>query len=126
MAKKVDNSVLDAALNEIKNNCNLMTVCSAEPANYAAANVGGGDFLGDVSMANGDFTIADGDTSGRKVTVGSKSGVNVDNTGSATHVALLDTGTSTLLYVTTCTTQSLTSGNTVTFPTWDIEIADPS
>lgn len=126
MAKKVDNSVLDAALNEIKNNCNLMTVCSAEPANYAAANVGGGDFLGDVSMANGDFTIADGDTSGRKVTVGSKSGVNVDNTGSATHVALLDTGTSTLLYVTTCTAQSLTSGNTVTFPTWDIEIADPS
>lgn len=126
MAKKVDNSVLDAALNEIKNNCNLMTVCSTEPANFTAANVGGGSFLGDVSMASGDFTIADGDTSGRKVTVGSKSGVNVDNTGSATHVALLDTVTSTLLYVTTCTTQSLTSGNTVTFPTWDIEIADPS
>jgi hypothetical protein len=29
-----------------------------------------------------------------------------------------------LLYVTTCTSQSLTSGGTVTVPAWDIEIAD--
>lgn len=126
MVKKVDNSVLDAALNEIKTNCNLMTVCSGEPANFAAANVGGGDFLGDVTMASGDFTISDGDTSGRKVAVASKSSVNVDNTGTANHVALLDTANSVLLYVTTCTSQALTSGNTITFPTWDIEIADPS
>lgn len=103
-----------------------MTVCSGEPANFAAANVGGGDFLGDVTMASGDFTISDGDTSGRKVAVASKSSVNVDNTGTANHVALLDTANSVLLYVTTCTSQALTSGNTITFPTWDIEIADPS
>ena len=126
MVKKVDDSVLDAALNEIKTNCALMTVCSAEPANYTAANVGGGDFLGDVAMVSGDFTISNGDTSGRKVAIASKSSVNVDNTGTATHVALLDTANSTLLYVTTCTSQALTSGNTITFPTWDIEIADPS
>lgn len=50
-----------------------MTVCSGEPANYTAANIGGGDFLGDVDMASGDFTISDGDTSGRKVAVASKS-----------------------------------------------------
>ncbi len=114
MAKKVDNSVLDGALNIIKNNCNLMTVCSAEPLTYAAANVGGADFLGDVIMAGTDFTIADGITSGRKVGVAVKSGVNVDTTGVATHVALLNTTGTTLLYVTTCTSQSLTSGNTIT------------
>jgi len=33
---------------------------------------------------------------------------------------------SVLYYVTTCTSQALTSGNTVNFPAWDIEIADPS
>jgi len=126
MAKKVDNSVLDAALNEIKTNCNLMTVCSAEPLTFAAANIGGGDFLGDVAMATGDFIISDGDISGRKAAIAAKSSVNVDVTGTASHVALLDTVTSTLLYVTTCTSQALTSGNTITFPTWDIEIADPT
>jgi hypothetical protein len=50
MAKKVDDSVLDAALNEIKNNCTRMVVCSAEPANYTAANTGGANNLGDVTM----------------------------------------------------------------------------
>lgn len=126
MAKKVDNSVLDAALNEIKNNCTRMVVCSGEPADYTAANTGGGDNLGDVTMAGTDFTVADGDTSGRKVTVASKSSVNVDVTGTATHVALLDVANTLLLYVTTCTSQALTSGNTITFPAWDIEIADPA
>ncbi len=124
MAKLVDNSVLDAALNEIKNNCDKMTVCRNTPTTYASANAT--DALGDVAMVSGDFTVADGDTSGRKVTVAQKSGVTVDVTGDATHVALLDTSNSTLLYATTCTTQSLTSGNTITFPAWDIEIADPS
>jgi len=126
MPKKVDDSVLDAALNEIKNNCDKMTVCSGEPATYAAANNGGGNFLADVAMASGDFTIANGDTSGRKVSVASKAGVNVDNTGTGDHVALLDTVTSTLLYVTTCTSLGLTAGSSLTFNGWDIEIADPA
>jgi hypothetical protein len=126
MAKKVDNSVLDAALNEIKTKVNKMTVCSAEPSDFTAANNGGGVFLGDVAMAAGDFTIADGDTSGRKCTVAQKAGVNVDATGTATHVALLNTLSNTLLYVTTSTSLALTSGSSLTFGAWDIEIADPS
>lgn len=125
MVKKVDNSVLDAALNEIKMKCDLMSVCSAEPATFETAHIEGCDVLGNVAMSATDFTITDGDISGRKVAVALKPSVNVDHTGSASHIALLDTENSTLLYVTTCTTQSLTSGNTVTFPTWDIEIADP-
>jgi hypothetical protein len=48
----------------------------------------------------------------------------VDTTGTATHVALCD-GTN-LLYVTTCTSQALTAANTVNFPSWKIEIADPT
>lgn len=122
MAKTVHNDVLDGALNIIKNNCNLMTVCSAEPTSRTEAVTTYA--LGDVSMSSGDFSVAEGDVSGRKVIVGSKSSVNVDSTGTGTHVALSDG--SRLLYVTTCTSQALTSGNTITFPAWDIEIADPS
>lgn len=122
MAKAVHDDVLDGALNIIKNNANIMTVCSQEPTTRTEAVTTFA--LGDVAMVSGDFINADGDTSGRKTSVGSKSSVNVDNSGTATHVALCDG--SRLLYVTTCTSQVLTSGNTITFPAWDIEIADPS
>ena len=126
MGKKVDDIVLDGALNEIRNNCTLMTVCSGEPVDFAAANVGGAAFLADVVMATGDFVLSDGDVSGRKIAVSAKSGVNVDNSGTADHVALLDTVNSRLLYVTTCTSLGLTAGSSLTFGAWDIEIADPS
>lgn len=122
MAKSVDDSVLDGALNIIKNNANLMIACSAQPTNRTEAVTTYA--LADVAMASGDFTIANGDTSGRKVTVAAKSGVAVDATGTATHIALVSA--TTLLYVTTCTSQALTAGNTVNFPAWDIEIADPA
>lgn len=122
MGKSVDNDVLDGALNIIKNNCNLMTVCSAQPTTRTEA-VSTYE-LADVVVDSADFTVGDGDSSGRKVTVAAQTGATVDVTGTATHVALVD-GTR-LLYVTTCTSQALTSGNTVDFPAWKIEISDPS
>lgn len=121
MAKSVHNDVLDAALDEIAT-ATIMTACNAEPTSRTEAVTTYA--LADVTMAGGDFTNADGDTSGRKVTVAQKASVTVDTTGTANHVALCDA--SVLLYVTTCTSQALTAGNTVTFPAWDIEIADPS
>lgn len=124
MGKSVHNDVLDGALNIIKNNCTRMVACSAEPTTYTEGN--STYALADVTMASGDFTNADGDTSGRKTTVAQKTGVTVDATGTATHVALLDVSNTKLLYVTTATSQALTSGNTMTFNAWDIEILDPS
>ena len=124
MAKWVHDDVLDQALSYIQNNCSKMTVCSQQPTTYDEAT--STYALADVAMSDTDFTVADGDSSGRKVTVGQKSDVTVDSSGDATHVALVDDTNSKLLYVTTCTTQTLTSGNTVTFPAWDIELADPS
>lgn len=121
MAKTVDDTVLDGALNIIKNNCILMTACSAQPTTYAQAATT--YKLADVTMATGDFTIAD-DTSGRKVTVAAKTAVPVDTTGDATHIALC-TG-SVLQLVTTCTQQTLTSGNTVDFPAWKFNLQDPT
>ena len=124
MAKTVHDDVLDGALNIVKNNCTRMVACSAQPTTYTEANATYA--LADVTMASGDFTAANGDTSGRKLTTAQKSGVTVDNSGTANHVALLDVTNSKLLYVTTCVSQALTAGNTMTFNAWDLEIADPS
>lgn len=131
MGKKVDDSVLDGALDEIKSNCDRMTLCEGEPADFAEANTdkgtGTNKKLADVIMASGDFTIANGDTSGRKVTVGAKSAVDVDVTGTGDHVALLDTVGSRLLYVTTTSAAvNVDAAGTVDIQAWDIEIADPS
>lgn len=126
MAKIVHDDVLDGALNIIKNNATRMTACSTQPTTFAEGNATYA--LADVTMASADFTLANGDTSGRKVTVAAKSGVLIDTSGTATHIALLDVTNSKLLYVTTCTSQALTANgsNTVSFPAYDIEIADPS
>lgn len=125
MAKKAHDDVMDGALNVVKTNCTRMTACAGEPATFAEANIGGAKFLADVTLASGDFTISDGDTNGRKVRVAQKTGVTVDNTGTVDHIALLDVTNSKLLYVTTCTSQVLTAGNSMTFAAWDVEIADP-
>jgi hypothetical protein len=95
MTKLSHNDILDAALNEIAT-ANLMTVCSQPPTTRTEAVTTYA--LADVAMAGGDYTNADGDASGRKVTVGAKAGVNVDVSGMANHVALVDG--SVLLYVT--------------------------
>lgn len=125
MAKYVPDFVLDAALDEIAT-ATRMIACSAQPADFTEANATYA--LADVTMASGDFTIANGDSSGRKVTMASKSSVLIDTSGTATHVALVRVADSTLVYVTTCTSQALTANgsNTVNFPAWDVEIADPS
>jgi hypothetical protein len=122
MAKLVHDDILNAAW-DVLDQADLQTVCNAQPTTRTEAVT---TFkLADVAMTpNTDYTKADGDTSGRKVTVAAKSAVPVDTTGTATHVALVDA--TRLLYVTTCTSQALTSGNTVNIPAYDLEIADPT
>lgn len=122
MAKFANDDIMDAALNIIKNNANIITVCSAQPTTRTEAITTFA--LADVAVTTAAFTLANGDVSGRKLTVAQQAGVPVDATGTANHVAICDA--TRLLYVTTCTSQALTAGNTVTMPAWDIEIADPS
>jgi len=120
VAKKADDTVLDGLLNII-DNATRMVVTSAEPANFAGIAAVA---LADVVIDTGDFTDANGDTNGRKVTIGAQTGVTIDSSGTATHVCL-DDG-STLLFVTTCTSQALTAAGTVDIPAFDIEVADPT
>lgn len=97
MGKTVHDDVLDGALNIVKNACNKTTLCTLPPTTYAQAT--STYMVAEAAMASGDFTAANGDSSGRKCTVGSKSST-VTNTGVGTHVALVDTATSRLLYTT--------------------------
>ena len=132
MAKWSNDENMDAMLNNIKNNATRLCVCSAQPTTFAEATTtydGGASKykLAIKTISSTDFTgPADGDVSGRKLTVNEASGITVDATASATHIALCDFDDSKLLYVTTCTSQALTLGNTVTVPAFDIEVADPS
>lgn len=123
MAKFAPDTTLDASLAEIAT-ASRLTVLSGQPANFAgiaalllaAVAVTPGD-------GGGDFTIGNGDVDGRKVAVAQQTDMAITDTGDANHVGL-DDGAD-LIYVTTATTQGLTSGGTVTVPTWDVEIADP-
>jgi len=96
MTKFTHDDVMDAALDEIITNANLMTVCSVAPADRTEAVTTYA--LADQTIDSSDFTKADGDVSGRKATVAAQSGVTVDISGMGTHVAIVD-GTR-LLHVT--------------------------
>lgn len=120
MSKFVPSAVIDLLLAGVAT-ATLMTVTDdvSTPTDLTGA-------LADVTMASGDFTIGAGDAGGgsRKVAVAQKANVDIDDSGTALHIVLSLGGT--ILDVTTCTSQVLTSGGTVTFPTWDHEIADPT
>lgn len=125
MGKATTTAVLDKLLDEVAT-ATRMIACNAQPTTYTEANATFA--LADVTMAGGDFTKAAGDVSGRKVTMGAKSSVLIDVSGTATHVALVRVSDTTLLYVTTCTSQALTANgsNTVNFPAWKVEVAAPT
>jgi hypothetical protein len=129
MAKLVADAVLDAALQYLEDNADWISVCEGAPTTYehAHSNKGTGAGKALAHSATPTFTgPVNGDTNGRKTTVDQEANMTVDISGNADHVALCKTGTTVLLYVTTCTQQALTAGNTVTAPAWDIEIADPT
>jgi len=122
MSKYAHDDVLDALLEIMQANVNLLCVCSQQPADRteAAATYA----LATVSMASGDMVIADGDSSGRKMTIAAKANVPITASGSATHVALVDNGK--LYFVTTNVAQTLAAGNLVNIPAWVINPGDPT
>ena len=126
MAIFAPDTTLDNMLDAIADNCTRVTICSTQPTTFTEGNATYA--LADVTVTAGagagDFTIANGDTSGRKLTLLQQTGVTVDTTGTAQHIALLDVTNSALLAVTTCTSQSVTSGNTATINAFDLELRD--
>lgn len=130
MGKVAANVYLDQSLNYLKNNADKLLLCDGEPAGYSDATTlssNGGHKLADTAVSSSDFTISDGDTDGRKVTVDAKSSVTVDESGTADHYALVDDTNSDMLLVTTINnSQSVTSGNDFDTTAFDDEIGDPA
>lgn len=121
MAKWASDSVLDALLDKVATGT-ILTVCSAQPTTRTQAVTT--YKLADKAITSASFTKSDGFPNGRKVTIAQQADVDVDTSGTATHVAVCDA--SNLLYVTTATSQELTAGNTVTIPAWSITVSDPT
>lgn len=126
MGKATPDAVLDVMLDYIADNADVLHVCTTEPANYAGiAAVELCQVALTVGDGNGDYVVANGDASGRKLTITQQADIDIDTSGTAQHIALSN-GSDTLYYVTTCTSQALVDTGTVTVPAWDIEIADPT
>ena len=121
MGKKVSDSVLDGACDKVAE-CVEQYICTADPADRAAAI--STSLISANTLASGDFSKANGDASGRKVTVAEQANLSITASGTATHIALATAAE--LRLVTTCTAQALTSGGTVTIPAFDDEYADPT
>lgn len=124
MGKATHPDVLDGALDVIRNNCTRVTLCSAQPTTYAEANAT--YMLASATVSSSDFTKANGDTSGRKLTFGGKTGVSVTTGGNGTHLAYLDVTNSKLLDVHTTPTTAVAGGGTVDIGSCKNEIAAPS
>ncbi len=106
MGKKVPDTIIDAMLDVAEGT--RIHICSAEPANFAG--------IAAVELAaatiSGVYTAAAGDTSGRKNTLAAQTLIPITASGTANHVVISKLGT-TMLVVTTCTSQALVSGGTV-------------
>lgn len=120
MAKFVPDATLDAMLAVITAAVDRLDICSTQPTTYTEAT--STYSLGNKALT-GAWSQANGDTSGRKITCAQQTGVSIGSNGTAAHIAGTD-GSSVLWFVTTCTSQTVTSGNTATINAFDIEVLD--
>ncbi len=125
MAKFASDAYIDGAHNIIKASADTITytLCSTQPTTRTEAVTT--YMLASTTLnKTTEVTLANGDTSGRKMTISAKTGISVTNTGSGQHVAICDA--TNLIFVTTTTTQAVSSGGTVDIGSWKNEIADPA
>jgi hypothetical protein len=132
MAKYLHDDVLDALLLTVADYGDRLTVCSAQPTTFVEATSGSGSggymlaYTGlNPSGGGPDYTLSDS-ASGRQCQVTSQTQFAVINSGTATHVAIVDLSAQKLLAVTTCTSQALTATGLVTTPAWNMVVNDPT
>ncbi len=116
MAKYAHPDVLDNGISYIKTNANKIAVVSAYTFGDTYSTVNG-NILAEATMTSTDYTLG---TSGNDRTLTSAAGKNdasANATGTASHIAFLDTLNSKVLWVTEETSnQQIQSGNQVNFP----------
>lgn len=133
MAKSISHHALDAALAYIAERADTLALCTGAPtsAEDALTPVGeGGRMLGLAPMVpglgKGDFALAPGVISGRRLVVRGREGVAVVASGRADHLALVAATTGEVLVVTALVEPcEVREGGTVSVQGFSDEIADP-
>lgn len=124
----LSDDILDAALDVLNNSADRIDICSQEPATYTEAT-------STYTLGNKDHGAAgsafgnpqNGDSSGRKVSSTAVTDGAVTGTGTATHWAVSDvTGTRLLAASSLSSSQAVTSGNSFSLGSFDVEFPDPS
>ena len=112
MAKYTSSGMVNGGLTASQA-CNRISVLSATSGTPVIGDVTTYMLATVAATPSTDFPITAGSGDSRLVTVAAKSGVAITNSGTAVYVAY-DNGTN--FFITTCTSQVLTSGGTVTIP----------
>jgi hypothetical protein len=116
----IPDAVKDAMLAVISGSATTVWYCSGDPVNYAgiaAVN------LGSKTITGANFSVGNGDTSGRKLTLGALTDVTATATGNITYVVVTDG--SAIKAKTTHTSQGVISGQIFDSPAVDLlEILD--
>ena len=118
MSKKYGFSAAAASLMYVRDNANTIFVCSTAPQSYSAAS-NQPQMIVSAGCSTADFVISSAAT-GALLTIAAKTSQLIDGSGNATHIAVVSTSGSRLLYVTNVSAQVLSSGNTVTINSWTI------
>jgi len=123
--KFVPNEILDTYLNKISGCANMLAVCAGSPITYKdctdAVTISGCNIAMIPIAATGCFTgPVDGTPNGRTLTMVARTGASIVYSGSALAVALVNTTSSSVVYITTCSEQYLVAGGTVDIPSWTI------
>ena len=117
MAKYINDLVMDAALNYIKDGNTIISACGTQPV--TAANATAVTYsLGTLAYATANFTLDFGDTSGRKVTCAAAT-IPLTASGTVDHIAFCNTGT--LFAVGTIAPTAVTSGGTLIVAAFDLD-----
>ena len=133
MAKSVSHNALDAALAYLADRADTLVLCAGPPASAAEAVMpvgGGGRALGLAllvpGLGNGDFELAAGAGSGRRLVVADREEVAITASGLADHLALVARASGELLLVTTLAEPcEVAEGESMTVHGFSHEIADP-
>lgn len=119
-------AVYDGALDIIADNCTRVDICTTEPTTFTEATLtySVGNYTLTAGDGGGDWTIANGDTSGRKLTLGAQSGNNGTGNGAGNFLAFTN-GSTTLYGVIDGDGDTVNSGSPVNIAAVDVlEIRD--
>jgi hypothetical protein len=120
---------MDALLKYVSTRARQYALLTTDITSYSTVQVI--NSLSSGTTFAGSHTVAD--STGRRIGFAAVSGMKMaaggggkSSSGWITHVAIVNDSSSKLLYITTCTSKKVTTGDTVTVPTWYINVKSPS